>query len=112
MKFVIVDTADALVKTYSIHTCSKTELQFHFCFKETHLCYIPFAGVAVLIHISEDSSSIIISSSGLKQFGPLKEANSQVTLPFRCLWISSLSLNCLDLQIRLKIIDKLSLTSS
>ena len=39
------------------------------------LCYIPFAGVAVLTHISEDSSSIIISSSGLKQFGPLKEAN-------------------------------------
>ena len=70
------------------------KLNYTFIFASKRPCYIPFAGVAVLIHISEDSSAIIISSSGWKQFGPLKEANWQVTLPFRCLWISSLSLNC------------------
>ena len=39
MKFVIVDTTDAFVETFSIHTCYKTaliKLHFHFCFKDTH----------------------------------------------------------------------------
>ena len=37
MKFVVVDTTDAFVETFSIHTCTKTELHFHFCLKETLL---------------------------------------------------------------------------